>query len=207
MARPVSWLPRLKDIRRTVAESVRSHYTRKDLERLFEVQPATALRYMQALPTTKLNNSLVVERAALDSFLREVQESDDVSWILDSWRTKKTAPSRRALRSLVRRDLPPVAVTGVPSNLTIERGRMAVTFATLDQLVETLFIVAQMLNDDTDEFSRLYEPVRTQKENTDAAEVKQLFADLEERERRAAAKRPPCSAAPAHASQSHVSLH
>jgi len=39
MPRPLSWLPRLHVIRRTVANSVRSHYDRRELETLFELQP------------------------------------------------------------------------------------------------------------------------------------------------------------------------
>ncbi|MDQ1450390.1 MAG: hypothetical protein QOK38_256 [Acidobacteriaceae bacterium] len=35
MPRPISWLPRLHEIRRSVVNSVRSHYDRNDLERLF----------------------------------------------------------------------------------------------------------------------------------------------------------------------------
>ncbi len=42
MARPVSWLPRLHEIRRAVANSVRSHYDRHDLQNLFELQPRAA---------------------------------------------------------------------------------------------------------------------------------------------------------------------
>jgi hypothetical protein len=37
MPRPLSWLPRLHEIDRSVANSVRSHYDRRDIERLFEL--------------------------------------------------------------------------------------------------------------------------------------------------------------------------
>jgi hypothetical protein len=42
MPRPVSWLTRLREIRRAVASSVRSHYERKEIEALFQVQPRAA---------------------------------------------------------------------------------------------------------------------------------------------------------------------
>jgi hypothetical protein len=43
MPRPISWLTRLHEIRRAVASSVRSHYERKEIEALFQVQPRAAV--------------------------------------------------------------------------------------------------------------------------------------------------------------------
>ena len=39
MPRPISWLPQLHAIERSVQNSVRSHYQRRDLEQLFSLQP------------------------------------------------------------------------------------------------------------------------------------------------------------------------
>jgi hypothetical protein len=72
MPRPISWLPRLSAIRRSAENSVRSHYDRKDLERLFEVQPRSAQLLLELLPTIRLGRSLLVERAALAQFLERI---------------------------------------------------------------------------------------------------------------------------------------
>lgn len=178
MARPISWLPRLKDIQRSVAESVRSHYTRRDIENLFEIQPATANRLMEALPTQKVGTGLLVEREVLAKFLEDVQLSADVDAVIKSWRQRKSVPSRRALRSLVRRDLPQLAIGSLPANVTLEKGRVQVTFGTLDELVESLFILAQVLNDDLEEFSRRYEEQKT-RDNADSKDIRRLFEKLE----------------------------
>ena len=50
MARSLSWLNRTVPIVRTVHDSVRSHYDRKKLQRLFELQPRSAQQLMAALP-------------------------------------------------------------------------------------------------------------------------------------------------------------
>ena len=42
MPRTLSWLDRIVPISRTVRDSARSHYDRKDIERLFELQPRAA---------------------------------------------------------------------------------------------------------------------------------------------------------------------
>ena len=60
MPRPISWLPRLHEIRRSVFNSVRSHYDRNDLERVFEVQPRSAQLLLELLPTVRLGRSLLV---------------------------------------------------------------------------------------------------------------------------------------------------
>jgi hypothetical protein len=49
MPRPISWLPRLHEIRRSVINPVRSRYDRDDLERFFEVQPRSAQLLLELL--------------------------------------------------------------------------------------------------------------------------------------------------------------
>ena len=78
MPRPVSWLPRLHEIRRSVQNSVRSHYDRRDLEQLFELQPRSAQNFFALLPSVPVGRSRLVEREALARFLDGVQEADDV---------------------------------------------------------------------------------------------------------------------------------
>ena len=64
MPRPISWLPRLHEIRRAVDGSVRSHYDRRDLERLFEVQPRSAQKLIELFPALTVGTSRLVEREA-----------------------------------------------------------------------------------------------------------------------------------------------
>ena len=62
MPRPISWLQRLPVIRKSVANSVRSHYDRHDLENLFELQPRAAQKLLEMLPTAQIGNSKLVDR-------------------------------------------------------------------------------------------------------------------------------------------------
>ena len=178
MARTCSWLQRLPEIRRRVAENVRSHYTREDLQELFEVQRSPAGRLLEALPTVTVNSSHLVESGALLKFLDRVKETDDVSALLNTMRNERRAPSRRKLRSLVRRTYAPVGFEGLPDNLELRPGYMGIQYETIDQLVETQLLVAKLLSDELDEFSRRYEPKPPQQEDEDAAEVRRLFASL-----------------------------
>ncbi len=72
----LSWLDRIVPTLRTVKESARSHYDRKELQRLFELQPRAAQQLMDALPSISIGRAHLVEREALSDFLRRLNESE-----------------------------------------------------------------------------------------------------------------------------------
>src|SRR5436305_294631 len=102
MARPLSWLPRLPEIRRLVKNSVRSHYERADLQRLFQIQPRSAQALIRAIsPSATVGQSYLVARADLEAFLDHVAEGRDPASLLAA----RSAPApRRRLRELVQVD-------------------------------------------------------------------------------------------------------
>ena len=61
MPRPIIWLPRLHEIRRSVANSVRSHCDHLDIEALFELHPRTAQKLVKMLPTVRIGTSHLIE--------------------------------------------------------------------------------------------------------------------------------------------------
>ena len=65
MPRPVSWLPRLYEINKTVTNSVRSHYDRRDIETLFELQPRAAQEMLKLLPSVQVGTSKLIDREVL----------------------------------------------------------------------------------------------------------------------------------------------
>jgi cobalamin biosynthesis protein CobD/CbiB len=112
MARPITWLPRLHEIRRSVADSVRSHYTRRELEVLFQIQQGAASRLLEIVPTLTVNGSYLAEREGLLAFLDRVSETEDVTTLMRRLRAEKQAPTRRSVRTMVRRDTSPVSLAG-----------------------------------------------------------------------------------------------
>ncbi len=89
LPRPLSWLPRLHEIRRAVANSVRSHYGRHDLEALFELQPRAAQQLLGLLPTVQVGTSRLVEAEALRGFLDRIQTAGDVGQEIEALRQEK----------------------------------------------------------------------------------------------------------------------
>jgi hypothetical protein len=82
--RPITWRPCLPEIRRLVKNSARSHYERKDIECLFELQPRAAQALVQGIsPSTKVGRSfLLLARADLKVFLARIHAGADPASLL-----------------------------------------------------------------------------------------------------------------------------
>lgn len=181
MPRPISWLPRLHEIQRSVRGSVRSHYTRQDLEALFALQPRAAQKLIELLPSEQVGTSRLVARESLEKFLTGVQQADDVGAYLETVRSEKLRPSRRKLRSLVRSDLPPVSLASLPQSIQLEPGRLTVSFQSLEQLAENMLTIARLLENEGEEFAEQYEPKESPipSNTNEHNDLQQMFEDLE----------------------------
>jgi hypothetical protein len=98
MPRALSWLPRLHEIRRSVENSSRSHYTRKELENLFQLQPRAAQKLLEILPTTAVGTSRLAEREALAHFLDQIHAAENPSAAMEAIRQQKRSVSHRKIR-------------------------------------------------------------------------------------------------------------
>ena len=177
MPRPISWLARLHEIRRSVANSVRSHYSRRDLELLFELQPRAAQKIVELLPTVPVGTSHMVGRDDLSTFLERVHETDDTTGLFEQMRREKAPVVRRKLRTLVCRDAEPVTLTSLPQSITLSRGRLEVSFATVLQLAEAMYAIAQVI--ETEGFANNFEPQIPAPEPSDDTEIRTIFEELE----------------------------
>jgi len=157
MGRRLSWLDRLHPIARTVANSARSHYDRRDLEQLFELQPRSAQILMAALPTVPVGRARLVEREALAGLLARLQASDDPARAFAEVRVGKGTVVRRKLRTFVRRDIA-ADLNCLPANLSLAPGRLTVTFRRVEDLAEALAHLAVVLETQLDDFAARYEP-------------------------------------------------
>ena len=159
MPRPISWLPRLHEITRTVKNSVRSHYDRRDIEKLFELQPRAAQELLKLLPSVQVGTSRLLDREVLADFLRRVRDTEDTATLFDTLREETSAVSKRRLRSLVLRDLDPVSITSLPDSMTLSQGRLEVNFETVEQLAECMLKLARLLESEGEEFEKRFSAV------------------------------------------------
>jgi hypothetical protein len=181
--RPISWLPRLPQLRRAVEVSVRSHWSRSDLERLFELQPRAAQKLLELLPTVQVGTSHLVERDTLTGFLEGVAKSEDTSSYFQQLRRERVAVSHQKLRHLVPRDLEPVRLASLPPTVHLDRGSLEVTFTTIEELAISLYALARAIEAEGEEMARRYEtaPTPTPVSHDEGIEV--MFAELEQLER------------------------
>ena len=136
---------------------MRSHYGRRDLQGLFELQPRAAQKLLELLPTVAVGTSRLVEREVLADFLSRVHEADDVSNIFEAYRQERTQNSRRRLRSLVPHDETPVSIDCLPRSLTLSRGRLQVDFATVEELAAAMYWLARVLQAEGEQFGQRFE--------------------------------------------------
>lgn len=188
MAKTHSWLPRLKEIRDSVAGSVRSHYTRAEIEQLFQIQKRSATGLIALLPTVPIGTGplapKLVAREELSKFLDRIAAADDVPAEMDKIVAEKAKPVRKKLRYLMRRDLEALTVGALPSSIEMSPGRMVVSFENEHQLAESLFTLARVLTDDLEQFAQQWRPRKiTAEPDAEAQDVQQLFSELEELER------------------------
>jgi hypothetical protein len=190
MPRPVSWLPRLHEIARSVVNSVRSHYDRRDLEKLFELQPRAAQKLLEMLPTVQVGTSSLVEREALSIFLERVRESENTTDLFELIRKEKAQTSRRKIRALVRRNLDPIDLTALPASISLNPGRLELRFETTEELCEAMLTLARVLQDEPEEFRRRYEklPPFSEQGSILVNEMDHLFEELDQLEREHAVK-------------------
>jgi hypothetical protein len=160
MARPISWLPRLHAIRQSVANSVRSHYDRHDLENLFGIGGRAAQELSKCLPTTQVGQSLLVAKEDLSELLEGIHGAADPAAHLTALRENSPGRSRRKLRLLVRKDQATATLNSLPDNLRLERGQLTVSFQTSEELAVTLYGIAQILEEELEEFERRYQKVQ-----------------------------------------------
>ena len=180
MPRPISWLPRLHEIARTVSNSVRSHYDRRDIEKLFELQPRAAQELLKLLPSVQVGTSRLLDREVLAGFLSRVRDTEDTARLFDTLREEKSAVSKRRLRSLVRRDLDPVSIASLPDSITLSRGRLQVDFRSVEQLAESLLMLARVLESEGDEFAVAFEVQEEVLSSEEVRDVRAIFQELDQ---------------------------
>lgn len=180
MAR-TSWLPRLHDIRRSVRESVRSHYSRADIQYLFELQPRAAQKLMRMVSIgAKVGQSALVSRLALADFLSLIYESEDPEATLQAKRNEPSPAPRRALRELVQVDSDPATLDTMPRNIELSTGKVVIEYGTVEQLAGSLLAMSQVLERELEEFAEKYEPVVevVKQDDSVAEDLKRAFAQL-----------------------------
>jgi hypothetical protein len=179
MPRPFPWLPRLADIRRSVSNSVRSHYTRRDLELLLKVSPRAAGRVMELVATEPMGTYHLAARERLQSFLEAVHEADDVAALCNQLRAERENLTRVKARFMQFRDRHRVPLCSLPDSIVIEHGLLAIRADTVEELCARLVTLSQVMSDEPLEFQQAFETPRREEESAEARDARWIAEEIE----------------------------
>ena len=71
--------------------------------------------------------------------------------------------------------------TSLPDAVHLSRGQLQVSFATVEQLAEAMYVLARALDSDLDNFISAYEVRPSEDASTEHDEMVQMFEELEGR--------------------------
>jgi hypothetical protein len=152
MARPVKWSRDLHPIRDRATRSKTETWSRQDIEQLFNVGRASAQTLMKAIgEVQEVGGTHFVQRASLLSFLDEMIQADSVEEALRSRQERASPiPRPKPLRISLPEDLRHITLADLPFNVHVSEGEVRVTGANAEEVVEGLFLLAQVLQNDLD---------------------------------------------------------
>jgi hypothetical protein len=183
MARTISWRYRIPEIRQRVRNSVVETWTRRDFETVFEIKRAAAQLLMKAVGEIQnVGGTYAIDRPALLAFLENLEKAEDI----EAKRREKLflaepVPRPRFLRNTLSEDLRSVMVRDLPPEITLEHGRLEITGANAEQIVERLWLLAAAMQNDLDTAAASLNPPPVPPRMADE-DLKALFADLRVRE-------------------------
>lgn len=183
MSKTISWSYRLHEIRERVERSKIQTWSRRDIEDLFEIKRASAQSLMKAIGGIQnIGGTHLVDRDNLLEFLSRSIESDDLSGVVQRRRLEAgPAPKTRPLAISLPAELRSVMAADLPAQIQLEAGRLTITGADSEEILETLCLLAQAMQNDLGTIQSLLDPLPVPPPVEDD-DLRQLFHDLAKRE-------------------------
>ena len=160
MPRPVLWSRDLHSLRERAARSRTETWSRADLEHLFGVSRASAKNLIKAIGNVQtVGGAHFVDRASLLGFLNDMIVADSVEGALQQRLARaEPAPRPKALQVSLPEDLRHAMLPDLPGNVTLSTGRIEITADTAVGMVESLFALAMVMQNDLERWQKAIEP-------------------------------------------------
>ena len=180
MARPVKWSRDLHSIRERAARSRTETWSRTDIEELFGIGRASAQSLMKAIGQVEVvGGAHFVERPALLAFLDVMIAAPSVE---EALRTRvleaEPAPRLKTLRVSLPEDLRRARLPDLPTNITLEPGRLEIRADTAVAMLESLLTLAMIMQNDLDRFAVAIEPLPATAEVSNDEELRRFMGRL-----------------------------
>ncbi len=162
MPRPVKWSRDLHNIRDAANRSRTETWSRPDIEHIFAVSRASAQSLMKAIGGVQsVGASHFVDRSSLLEFLDEMITAESVEAAFQKRLIgANPAPRPKPLQVSLPDDLRHAMLPDLPGNVTLEPGRIEIRADSAEAMVESLFTLALIMQNDLDRWSQLIEPPR-----------------------------------------------
>jgi hypothetical protein len=185
MSRPVKWSRDLHPIRERATRARTETWSRIDIERLFGVGRVTAQTLMRAIGEIQpVAGAHFVERTTLLNFLDAMIEAPDLDEAFRARsREAEVPPQTKPLRVSIPADLRSVTLHDLPSNIRLSFGKLEIEAESAIAMLESLALLAQAMQNDTERIHAIFDPPPTPPEIEDD-DLKQLFASLRAHETR-----------------------
>jgi hypothetical protein len=160
VARPIKWSRDLHSIRERADRSRTETWSRQDVEQLFGIGRASAQTLMKAIGEVQtVAGTHFVDRASLLTFLSEMIAADSVEDALRARQEQaQPVPKPKPLRVSLPGDLRHITLGQLPGNIALSQGEVRVTGANAEEVVEALFLLAQVLQNDLDAVRTVLDP-------------------------------------------------
>jgi hypothetical protein len=186
MAKTISWSDRAYSIRERVQRSTIQTWRRRDIERLFELKRASAQNLMKLIGNVQsIGSTHFLDRSSLLLFLDEAVAADCVSEAV-ARRHLVTEPTpssrgRKTLKFSLPRDLRSLMAKDLPTNIELAAGSLVIRGNDAMDIVRSLHLVAQALENDLDTMQSLLDPPVPRPQVEDE-EIRSMFERLREDE-------------------------
>lgn len=159
MARPVKWSRDVHCIRDKALRSSTETWSRQDIEHLFDIARASSQTLMKAIGGIQtVGGTHFVDRISLLGFLDEMIASASIEEALRTRMLKAEPPPRpKPLRVTLPAELRNAMLPDLPSNITIEPGRLEIRVTTAISMLESLVTLATIMGNDLHRFQQAVE--------------------------------------------------
>ena len=165
MARPTEWIQHLDRAIEELSALTASTVDRRTLEKLFAVSPRQALRLLARVHAYPAGTSLLVDRLELLRTLEAHRQDPAVQGERQRKERVEAELARvrqeRRARQIEIQTTPAIYeqhVADLPTSICLQPGRLAITFADTQDLLQHLFTLSQAIANDYLTFQRLCEP-------------------------------------------------
>jgi hypothetical protein len=166
-----------------VSRSSLQTWRRRDIETLFEIKRASAQNLMKLIGNVQaIGSTHFLDRSALLLFLDEAVAADRVAEAVARRQlVAEPPPSRRSKKKMLRfslpRDLRSVMAKDLPENIELSAGFLAIHGKNATDIVRSLHLIAQALQNDLDTMQSLLDPPIPQPQ-VDDTEIRSMFDRL-----------------------------